>query len=93
MGSLQGAGRYAPGMTLNEVDPFANSFRELRSSEPNQISLRCPRCGKTTVRRRDSLAVGLHTVICRNFEFCDFTTDKIVTRTGKIAGKGADDHS
>jgi hypothetical protein len=67
-------------------------FVELASRRKNSIKLKCPSCKKSFERRRDSLALGLHWIPCRNFGNCDFASCEILLRSGEKVGRSHRDY-
>lgn len=58
------------------AQPDKLPFREADGFEPDELALECPRCGRISVRRRDTVALRLHMLWC---DHCFYTTNLVET--------------
>lgn len=66
------------------------SFIEIvKQGDEKHYAFACPKCQHIRKRRKDSLAVGLHHLICIS---CGFSTDAVRLADGAVLEKSNADH-
>ena len=58
------------------------AFREVEPEHDNDLAIMCPDCGAITHKRRDSVAIGLHWLVCLGG--CGFETCDVIVREGDL---------
>jgi predicted RNA-binding Zn-ribbon protein involved in translation (DUF1610 family) len=65
-------------------------FIEVKNLNVKLLALQCPDCGHVTIKRRDSVSVGLHWIICEGR--CGFSTSAVKGFDGNIRSQSKESY-